>query len=187
MLLKSARFGSTNSLVQLGDMYYRQAKTELETPKCQRLLDEAMWWYQKASSKGHPLGSYYAGIMFQFGIGFNKNLARAVRYYNLALRQGGLVSDGSNPNAEKEASSVTFISNLIAAATVSSDVKQPGYSIGSQSTFTQSSAFWSILKLLKYVAINDPAYGNFNDHDESVLLKVFRYPMRSFLEFIFKI
>jgi hypothetical protein len=181
MLLRSARLGSTNSLVQLGDLYYRHAKEQKDLSIRQRLLDEAMWWYQRASSKDHPLGSYYAGIIFQFGIGVSVNLRRAVRYYNLALRQGGLVKD------DQEKGSGTLISNLMTAATTgSNDGGLPGNSIGLQSTFTEASGFWSVLKLLKYTAENDPSYGKIANNGLT-LTRFFHTPLKAFLESIFKI
>jgi TPR repeat protein len=49
---------------------------------------KALWYYSKASFLGHPLSSAYVGVMHHFGLGVPVNLARAERYYALAIEQG---------------------------------------------------------------------------------------------------
>lgn len=51
-------------------------------------LDEAAWWYSRASAKGSAMGSAYVGVMYHFGLGLEKNTVRAARYYNDALEKG---------------------------------------------------------------------------------------------------
>jgi len=64
-LKKSVKLGSIDSLVQLGDLYIRLGKFLLKNMKdefnSQMTYKHAVLCYSKASSKGHPLGSYYSG------------------------------------------------------------------------------------------------------------------------------
>lgn len=46
---------------------------------------EAYKWYHRASAMGSSQGSMYVGMMNHFGVGTKKNLARALRYYEMAL------------------------------------------------------------------------------------------------------
>ena len=73
-LKKSVKLGSIDSLVQLGDLYIRLGKFLLKNMKdefsSQIAYKHAVLCYSKASSKGHPLGSYYSGN-YKYSIIFN--------------------------------------------------------------------------------------------------------------------
>ena len=166
-LANSVRQNNVNSIVQLGDLYFRLAKGQMPLESRKRLLLESMWWYTRASSRGHPLGSYYAGIMHQFGLGGARRLQRAVRYYNLALQQGGFADTGSESESEdgdQPASASLLVNLMTSAAKASQEI--PGYSIGTQSMYTRSSAFWSILRFLRWLALTDPSYAT-EEHSDT--------------------
>ena len=72
-------------MVQLGDWHFQFAKSMkilgLSTSVNEHAL-KALFWYRKASGQNHPLGSYYAAMIYHFGLeGLHPNPLRAYRYY----------------------------------------------------------------------------------------------------------
>ena len=79
--------GSINSLVLLGDIYFEASKVQEGLKKIEKSSRKDLphhrhhvYWYSRASSYGHPLGSFYTAMVYQFGFGVPKNLYRASRY-----------------------------------------------------------------------------------------------------------
>merc|ERR1711871_450984 len=137
----SIRQGSINSQVLLGDIYFEVAKGRgwklHSVPKEQQHI----YWYTRASSRGHPLGSYYSAMTYQFGLGVPKNLYRASRYYQIALSQAATI-DASNGRAP------SFVALFYAL---------PGNSIN-DIYYTESKFFWSFVKFLNWLVVNDGEY-----------------------------
>ena len=137
-LKSSIQQGSINSLVLLGDIYFEVSKAKGwkvdSTPK----ELQHIYWYARASARGHPLGSYYAAMVYQFGFGVQKNLYRASRYYQIALKQAAITgnSNGGSPS----------IFALLYAL--------PGNSINDV-YYTESPAFWNFVKFLNWLVVND--------------------------------
>lgn len=82
--------GNRDSLVQLGHAYFKGHGVSKD-------VAVALYYYKKASmDHGHPLASAYAGVMYNFGIGCDRNIIRANRYYDLSLT----AIDSSNTYSE---------------------------------------------------------------------------------------
>ena len=70
VLLAAINHGSSNGMVQLGDLYFhlsRKYKNRHDNSNNQADLEKmALKWYIRASDKGHALGSYYAGFIYHY-------------------------------------------------------------------------------------------------------------------------
>ena len=71
----------------LGDIYFEASKVQEGLKKIEKSSRKDLphhrhhvYWYSRASSYGHPLGSFYTAMVYQFGFGVPKNLYRASRY-----------------------------------------------------------------------------------------------------------
>ena len=76
---QSARMGNVDSMVNMGHAYMEGTGIEAHP-------SEAISWYSRASAKGQPLGSFYIAMMNHFGMKIPQNIARAVHFYELTLR-----------------------------------------------------------------------------------------------------
>lgn len=50
--------------------------------------DEAHKWFAAAAIQGHAVAQYNLGLMFELGLGIEKNEAKALGWYNLAAKSG---------------------------------------------------------------------------------------------------
>lgn len=152
-LRMSIQQGSTNSMIQLGDLYFLLAKKKVpqnstRSKKRKNFLSKkyyelAIYWYRKASSMNHPLGSYYAAMMLHFGLGVDRNVLRAGRLYRLALKQRKGAFD-----AKSSYGGGSIFNFLIAS---------PGNSI-KDLTYTDSQVFWSLVELLNWLVTHDSEF-----------------------------
>jgi serine/threonine protein kinase/TPR repeat protein len=79
---QAAYQGFAKAEVNLGDMYF-YGRGGLS----QSYLD-AQSWYLKAAQQDSPLAQFRLGVMYEKGLGTNKDVLRAVQYYQSAANEG---------------------------------------------------------------------------------------------------
>jgi serine/threonine-protein kinase len=79
---QAAYQGFAKAQVNLGDMYF-YGRGGLS----QSYLD-AQSWYLKAAQHDSPLAQFRLGVMYEKGLGTNKDVLRAVQYYQSAANEG---------------------------------------------------------------------------------------------------
>ncbi len=79
---QAASQGFAKAEVNLGDMYF-YGRGGLS----QSYLD-AQSWYLKAAQQDSPLAQFRLGVMYEKGLGTNKDVLRAVQYYQSAANEG---------------------------------------------------------------------------------------------------
>jgi TPR repeat protein len=79
LYLLSAEAGNRDSMLFVGHSLHEGLGVAADQT-------EAIWWYTRASSKGQALGSFYIAAKNHFGMSIPRNVPRAVRYYEYALR-----------------------------------------------------------------------------------------------------
>ena len=80
-----ARTGDTEAQYELGAFYYQG---EFKGEKHTRDLPQALYWFEKASLKGHAQAQYFLGLMFYHGDGVPENYIQAYILFKMASVNG---------------------------------------------------------------------------------------------------
>lgn len=92
--------------------------------------DEAHKWFAAAAIQGHAVAQYNLGLMFELGLGIEKNEAKALGWYNLAAKSGQPEALERLSQLVKKAEQPPLVSG-VAVPSASSSAAAPGLDLSS--------------------------------------------------------
>lgn len=98
--------------------------------------DEAHKWFAAAAIQGHAVAQYNLGLMFELGLGVEKNEGKALGWYNLAAKSGQPEALERLSQLVKKAEPPPLVSGVALPAASSSDTSSaasPGLDLSSVS------------------------------------------------------